>query len=106
MSTVYLLNEIKLQVLHQKSHKTLDEITDDLCPVSPGQNKLIKCLNFAKRQVSNISFSQVLSISQIYRIGTMFWDDKYGAQGLSQEVNEGLLGQTCFYFQALACMAP
>lgn len=47
-------------VLHQKSHKTLDEITDDLCPV--------------------------LSISQIYRIGTMFWDDKYGAQGLSQEV--------------------
>lgn len=47
-------------VLHQKSHKTLDEITDELCPV--------------------------LSISQIYRIGTMFWDDKYGAQGLSQEV--------------------
>jgi myosin-5 len=47
-------------VLHQKSHKTLAEITDDLCPV--------------------------LSISQIYRIGTMFWDDKYGAQGLSQEV--------------------
>uniref|UniRef100_A0ACD5WBS3 Uncharacterized protein n=1 Tax=Avena sativa TaxID=4498 RepID=A0ACD5WBS3_AVESA len=47
-------------VLHQKSHKSLAEITDDLCPV--------------------------LSISQIYRIGTMFWDDKYGAQGLSQEV--------------------
>lgn len=47
-------------VLHQKSHKTLDEIMDELCPV--------------------------LSITQIYRIGTMFWDDKYGAQGLSQEV--------------------
>ncbi|KQK13225.1 myosin-12 isoform X2 [Brachypodium distachyon] len=47
-------------VLHQKSHKTLDEITDELCPV--------------------------LSITQICRIGTMFWDDKYGAQGLSQEV--------------------
>ncbi|KAK7243697.1 hypothetical protein RIF29_38507 [Crotalaria pallida] len=29
----------------------------------------------------------VLSIPQIYRIGTMFWDDKYGAQGLSQEVS-------------------
>ncbi|TKY49475.1 Myosin-12 protein [Spatholobus suberectus] len=28
----------------------------------------------------------VLSIPQIYRIGTMFWDDKYGAQGLSPEV--------------------
>ena len=37
---------------------------------------------------------QVLSISQIYRIGTMFWDDKYGAQGLSQEVNKFLVEQT------------
>ncbi|OEL34730.1 Myosin-12, partial [Dichanthelium oligosanthes] len=47
-------------VLHQKSHKKLEEITNELCPV--------------------------LSITQIYRIATMFWDDKYGAQGLSQEV--------------------
>ncbi|KAL6894082.1 hypothetical protein ACP4OV_008180 [Aristida adscensionis] len=47
-------------VLHQKSHKNLEEITNELCPV--------------------------LSITQIYRIATMFWDDKYGAQGLSQEV--------------------
>ncbi|XP_048323404.2 myosin-12 isoform X1 [Ziziphus jujuba] len=47
-------------VLHQKAHKSLDEITNDLCPV--------------------------LSIPQIYRIGTMFWDDKYGAQGLSTDV--------------------
>lgn len=28
----------------------------------------------------------MLSIAQIYRIGTMFWDDKYGAHGLSPEV--------------------
>ncbi|XP_049398570.1 myosin-12 isoform X2 [Solanum stenotomum] len=47
-------------VLHQKSQKALDEITNDLCPM--------------------------LSIAQIYRIGTMFWDDKYGAHGLSPEV--------------------
>ncbi|XP_061353959.1 myosin-12 [Gastrolobium bilobum] len=47
-------------VLHQKTQKSLDEITNELCPV--------------------------LSIPQIYRIGTMFWDDKYGAQGLSPEV--------------------
>ncbi|CAN4110468.1 unnamed protein product [Withania somnifera] len=47
-------------VLHQKSQKALDEITSDLCPI--------------------------LSIAQIYRIGTMFWDDKYGAHGLSPEV--------------------
>ncbi|XP_027343726.1 myosin-12 [Abrus precatorius] len=47
-------------VLHQKTQKSLEEITSELCPV--------------------------LSIPQIYRIGTMFWDDKYGAQGLSPEV--------------------
>ncbi|KAF3452668.1 hypothetical protein FNV43_RR03101 [Rhamnella rubrinervis] len=47
-------------VLHQKTQKYLDEITNELCPI--------------------------LSIPQIYRIGTMFWDDKYGAQGLSSDV--------------------
>ncbi|WOL07519.1 hypothetical protein Cni_G16262 [Canna indica] len=34
----------------------------------------------------NCIWFQVLSVPQIYRIGTMFWDDKYGgAKGLSQE---------------------
>ncbi|XP_050209434.1 myosin-12 [Mercurialis annua] len=47
-------------VLHQKSQKSLDEITNELCPI--------------------------LSIPQIYRIGTMFWDDKYGTQGLPPDV--------------------
>lgn len=30
---------------------------------------------------------QILSLPQIYRIGTMLWDDKYGTQGLSPEVS-------------------
>lgn len=30
--------------------------------------------------------AQILSIPQIYRIGTMFLDDKYGTHGLSPEV--------------------
>ncbi|XP_022953205.1 myosin-12 isoform X1 [Cucurbita moschata] len=47
-------------VLLQKSQKSLNEITDELCPI--------------------------LSIPQIYRIGTMFWDDKYGTQGLSTDI--------------------
>ncbi|CAL5380751.1 unnamed protein product [Camellia sinensis] len=47
-------------VLHQKPQKSLDEITNELC--------------------------LMLSIPQIYRIGTMFWDDKYGTQGFSLEV--------------------
>uniref|UniRef100_A0AB38Z7G9 TRAFAC class myosin-kinesin ATPase2 n=1 Tax=Paeonia suffruticosa TaxID=45171 RepID=A0AB38Z7G9_PAESU len=47
-------------VLHQKTQKSLEEITNELC--------------------------LILSIPQIYRIGTMFWDDKYGSQGLSSDV--------------------
>lgn len=39
---------------------------------------------------------QVLSIPQIYRIGTMFWDDKYGTQGLSSEVS-ALHNTSLFY---------
>ncbi|XP_009395668.2 myosin-12-like isoform X1 [Musa acuminata AAA Group] len=47
-------------VLHQKPNKSLVEITNEICPV--------------------------LSVPQIYRIGTMFWDDKYGTHGVSQDV--------------------
>nr|POE74879.1 myosin-5 [Quercus suber] len=39
-------------VIHQKPKMTLKEITNDLCPV--------------------------LSIQELYRISTMYWDDKYG----------------------------
>ncbi|KAG6473401.1 hypothetical protein ZIOFF_067317 [Zingiber officinale] len=48
-----------LIVLHQKPKKTLKEITKDLCPV--------------------------LSIQQLYRISTMYWDDKYGTQSVTSE---------------------
>eukprot|EP01018_Ginkgo_biloba_P031563 Gb_12711 [translate_table: standard] len=47
-------------VIHQKPKKSLDEITHDLCPV--------------------------LSIQQLYRISTMYWDDKYGTHSLSPDV--------------------
>ncbi|XP_042377682.1 myosin-17-like [Zingiber officinale] len=47
-------------VLHQKPKKTLKEITKDLCPV--------------------------LSIQQLYRISTMYWDDKYGTQSVTSEI--------------------
>ncbi|RWW70402.1 hypothetical protein BHE74_00021926, partial [Ensete ventricosum] len=35
----------------------------------------------------SIDWFQILSVPQIYRIGTMFWDDKYGTHGLSQDVS-------------------
>lgn len=56
----HIRQAVAFLVLHQKSHKSLEEITSELCPD--------------------------LSIPQIYRIGTMFWDDKYGTQGLSKDV--------------------
>ncbi|KAK4488660.1 hypothetical protein RD792_004431 [Penstemon davidsonii] len=56
----HIRQAVAFLVLHQKSQKSLDEITNELC--------------------------SVLSIPQIYRIGTMFWDDKYGTHGLSTEV--------------------
>ncbi|WOL01344.1 hypothetical protein Cni_G10060 [Canna indica] len=58
----HIRQTVEFLVLHQKSQKTLEEIRNEICPVS--------------------------SVPQIYRVGTMFWDDKYGgAKGLSQEVN-------------------
>ncbi|ESQ51775.1 hypothetical protein EUTSA_v10016137mg [Eutrema salsugineum] len=56
----HIRQAVKFLVLHQKTQKSLEEITKEICPV--------------------------LSITQVYRIGTMFWDDKYGTQGLSPEV--------------------
>ncbi|KAI8553406.1 hypothetical protein RHMOL_Rhmol05G0013600 [Rhododendron molle] len=47
-------------VIHQKPKKTLKEITNELCPV--------------------------LSIQQLYRVSTMYWDDKYGTHSVSSEV--------------------
>ncbi|KAL7091844.1 hypothetical protein ACP275_12G128400 [Erythranthe tilingii] len=47
-------------VIHQKPKKTLNEISNELCPV--------------------------LSIQQLYRISTMYWDDKYGTHSVSSDV--------------------
>eukprot|EP00252_Welwitschia_mirabilis_P001616 TRINITY_DN11520_c0_g1_i3.p1 TRINITY_DN11520_c0_g1~~TRINITY_DN11520_c0_g1_i3.p1 ORF type:complete len:712 (+),score=195.68 TRINITY_DN11520_c0_g1_i3:1-2136(+) len=47
-------------VIHQKSKKSLDEIVHELCPV--------------------------LRISQIYRISTMYRDDKYGTRSVAPDV--------------------
>ncbi|KFK43939.1 hypothetical protein AALP_AA1G194000 [Arabis alpina] len=47
-------------VIHQKPKKSLEEITTELCPV--------------------------LSVQQVYRICTMYWDDKYGTHTVASEV--------------------
>eukprot|EP00249_Psilotum_nudum_P024992 c29340_g2_i2 orf=237-4853(+) len=56
----YIRQAVGFLVIHQKPKKSLDEITHDLCPI--------------------------LSIQQLYRISTMYWDDKYGTHSVSTEV--------------------
>ncbi|KAL8137294.1 hypothetical protein V2J09_003295 [Rumex salicifolius] len=56
----HIRQAIGFLVIHQKPQKTLEEVSHDLCPV--------------------------LSIQQLYRISTMYWDDKYGTHSLSPEV--------------------
>ncbi|KAG9160818.1 hypothetical protein Leryth_008662 [Lithospermum erythrorhizon] len=56
----HIRQAIAFLIMHQKPKKTLDEISNGLCPV--------------------------LSIQQLYRISTMYWDDKYGTHSVSSEV--------------------
>eukprot|EP00898_Chlorokybus_atmophyticus_P006930 jgi/Chlat1/7238/Chrsp58S09133 len=56
----YIRQAVTFLVIHQKPKKSLDEITHDLCPV--------------------------LSVQQLYRISTMYWDDKYGTETVSKEL--------------------
>ncbi|CAO2047305.1 unnamed protein product [Urochloa humidicola] len=56
----YIRQAVGFLVIHQKRKKTLEEIRQDLCPS--------------------------LSVRQIYRICTMYWDDKYNTHGVSNEV--------------------
>ncbi|KAJ9564948.1 hypothetical protein OSB04_000914 [Centaurea solstitialis] len=53
----HIRQAIGFLVAHQKPKKTLHEISRDLCPI--------------------------LSIQQLYRISTMYWDDKHGTHSLS-----------------------
>ncbi|XP_057957772.1 myosin-15 [Malania oleifera] len=56
----YIRQAVGFLVIHQKRKKSLEEIRQDLCPA--------------------------LTIRQVYRISTMYWDDKYGTQSVSNEV--------------------
>jgi len=55
-------------VIHQKHKKSLEEITNDLCPV--------------------------LSVQQLYRISTMYWDDRYNTETVSHEASSALISSS------------
>jgi hypothetical protein len=56
----FIRQAVTFLVIGNKPKKTLEDITKDLCPV--------------------------LSIQQLYRISTMYWDDKYNTETVSSEV--------------------
>jgi len=56
----HLRQAVTFLVIHQKAQKTLDEIRKDLCPS--------------------------LSVQQIYRLSTMYWDDRFNTQSVSNDV--------------------
>eukprot|EP00197_Chlamydomonas_leiostraca_P009765 CAMPEP_0202867474 /NCGR_PEP_ID=MMETSP1391-20130828/9454_1 /ASSEMBLY_ACC=CAM_ASM_000867 /TAXON_ID=1034604 /ORGANISM="Chlamydomonas leiostraca, Strain SAG 11-49" /LENGTH=1634 /DNA_ID=CAMNT_0049547521 /DNA_START=190 /DNA_END=5094 /DNA_ORIENTATION=- len=56
----YIRQAVTFLVIGNKPRKSLEEITSDLCPV--------------------------LSIQQLYRISTMYWDDRYNTETVSAEV--------------------
>ncbi|MFS7997606.1 putative Dilute domain-containing protein [Helianthus anomalus] len=56
----HIRQAIGFLVIHQKPKKTLDEISHGMCPV--------------------------LSVQELYRISTMYWDDKYGTHSVSWDV--------------------
>ena len=71
-------------VIHQKHKKSLEEITNDLCPV--------------------------LSVQQLYRISTMYWDDRYNTETVSHEArprqhSNPLNTLTCCSLTAVLCRA-
>jgi myosin-5 len=56
----HIRQAVTFLVIHQKAKKSLTEITQDLCPK--------------------------LSVQQLYRISTMYWDDRYGTETVSHDV--------------------
>ncbi|KAL8143036.1 hypothetical protein V2J09_016068 [Rumex salicifolius] len=64
----------KLLVIHQKYRISYDEITNDLCPALK--------LNDNESGAPN----KVLSVQQLYRICTLYWDDNYNTRSVSPDV--------------------
>jgi myosin V len=60
LDTVGHAQAVTFLVIHQKHKKSLEEITNDLCPV--------------------------LSVQQLYRISTMYWDERYNTETVSHDV--------------------
>lgn len=71
----HIRQAVQFLVIHQKHKKSLEEITSDLCPM--------------------------LTVQQLYRISTMYWDDRCGGGGVC--VGRGLGDLVGIYRAHVGC---
>ncbi|KAH9729013.1 Myosin-6 [Citrus sinensis] len=82
-------------VIHQKYRISYDEITNDLCPLTLkaefygreccNNNWAMRDLiNYCKRK--GLLIELILSVQQLYRICTLYWDDNYNTRSVSPNV--------------------
>jgi len=89
----HIRQAVTLLILEEKHSRSLTEITDDFCPASFWTLKTTTCSWYHYSQVSDkigpvLWYRQALSMQQLYRISTMYCDDKYGTLGIPQEVSQ------------------
>ncbi|CAH8352382.1 unnamed protein product [Eruca vesicaria subsp. sativa] len=76
-----------LQAIIQKQEMTLDKITRELCPVMI--IRLLHCFFLTNIEVAFVV--QVLSIRQLYRISSMYFDDIYDMNSVSSDVISSMM---------------
>jgi len=92
----HIRQAVTLLILEEKHSRSLTEITDDFCPVSFWTLQTTTRSSYHHSQVKLVTKSvlfcgtdrQVLSMQQLYRISTMYCDDKYGTLGIPPEVSQ------------------
>jgi len=89
----HIRQAVTLLILEEKHSRSLTEITDDFCPASFWTLKTTTCSWYHYSQVSDkigpvLWYRQALSMQQLYRISTMYCDDKYGTLGIPPEVSQ------------------
>ncbi|MBA0584530.1 hypothetical protein Gorai_015337, partial [Gossypium raimondii] len=69
-------------VIHQKYRISYDDITNDLCPL----DRKLAGVPVRRRALNWLTWELILSVQQLYRICTLYWDDNYNTRSVSPDV--------------------
>ncbi|KAA3468869.1 Myosin-J heavy chain [Gossypium australe] len=69
-------------VIHQKYRISYDDITNDLCPL----DRKLAGVPVRRRALNWFTWEPILSVQQLYRICTLYWDDNYNTRSVSADV--------------------